>query len=848
MWGRSAGLASNPDGCGHRATQRLPLGRVAGVTSISGRSFGWLEGVSGRFALGVALVLSVVVGTFTTAVGGVSSFESDDFNAAVLDGRWSVVDPVGDGSVVVSGAGSGDARLGLAVPGGVNHNGSSGDSLRVMQGAVDEDFEIEVKFDSVPVAKYQQQGVLVAQDDDDWLLFSVHHNGKTVKSYTASVMGGVVSTVSSSKATVGSSAYLRVSRVGDLWTYSVSADGVAWQEEASFSRGLAVGSVGPFAANYLSNGNAPQFTALVDYFFNTDSPVVPEDPSGAQVTLSTGVVGQGTVTRSPDEPTYDVGSSVEMTAVSDPGWSFSGWSGDLVGSTNPATVVLGGDSTVTATFVQDSTPPVVSAVAVTGITSSGATVSWTTDEPATSSVAVGTTTAYELGTFGSSGLTTGHSVVVSGLAASTLHHFEISSTDQAGNTATEPDGTFTTAVGSGPMIDVWEGPTQVFGVPGIAQRWVNILGNASDPDGVATMSYSLNGGPSVPMGIGPDGRRLVNAGDFNVDVLVSSLLVGANVVDVTATDGVGETTQVSVVVDHQTGSTWPLPYAPNMGAASKPSDIGQVVDGKWEVNGGLLSTGDADIGYDRLVSIGDPGWTDIEATFTMRVNSLANPPGPVSGQPMAGFLLRWNGHNAKGGGHQPQIGYLPNGSSEPTPFGALGVWRNGDDGGRLEIRDHRAVVQATDGSFDLTLGETYRVRARVVDDPVTGSSTYSFRVWPDGAVEPSTWDLEYTAGTLDYEPGSGSLVLLAHEADVDFGEIAVQPASASSEGSVLGAASGETDALVLVPLQLATFGLLWRWSRLRSGRRPLPAAGSPRRARSSLGETRRRPFISASTS
>ena len=45
-----------------------------------------------------------------------------------------------------------------------------------------------------------------------------------------------------------------------------------------------------------------------------------------------------------------------------------------------------------------------------------------------------------------------------------------------------------------PDIDLWEGHTQYFGENGSPQPYVNILGSVSDPDGIASLVYSLNGG------------------------------------------------------------------------------------------------------------------------------------------------------------------------------------------------------------------------------------------------------------------------------------------------------------------------------------------------------------------
>ena len=75
--------------------------------------------------------------------------------------------------------------------------------------------------------------------------------------------------------------------------------------------------------------------------------------SRAQYTLTVNIVGSGSVTKNPDQATYTNGTVVTLTAVPDAGWSFSNWSGDLTGSTNPDTITMDSNKTVTATFTQD---------------------------------------------------------------------------------------------------------------------------------------------------------------------------------------------------------------------------------------------------------------------------------------------------------------------------------------------------------------------------------------------------------------------------------------------------------------------------------------------------------------
>jgi uncharacterized repeat protein (TIGR02543 family) len=75
-----------------------------------------------------------------------------------------------------------------------------------------------------------------------------------------------------------------------------------------------------------------------------------------QYTLTVNTVGNGSVTKDPDQATYTYGQTVDLTADGDPGWSFDHWSGDLGGSTNPDQITITDDMSVTAHFVEDSCP------------------------------------------------------------------------------------------------------------------------------------------------------------------------------------------------------------------------------------------------------------------------------------------------------------------------------------------------------------------------------------------------------------------------------------------------------------------------------------------------------------
>ena len=107
---------------------------------------------------------------------------------------------------------------------------------------------------------------------------------------------------------------------------------------------------------------------------------------------------------------------------------------------NQITIV---DFALTAVPV-DETAPVISAVAAGNVTADSATITWTTDEAADSRVDYGLDTGYGASN-DDSGLTTSHSIALSGLTAKTTYHYQVTSADSSGNSSSSGDFTFTTA-------------------------------------------------------------------------------------------------------------------------------------------------------------------------------------------------------------------------------------------------------------------------------------------------------------------------------------------------------------------------------------------------------------------
>jgi len=297
----------------------------------------------------------------TTTIPVPNSNLSDVFNASSLDAtQWLYLDPLNDGSMSLTGS-----QLALSVPAGEHYFGASNDTVRVMQPIVDEDFVMDVKFDSLPTKKFQVQGILVEQDANTLLRFEIYSDGNQLKLYTASYRNGTSDSQYNAPLASGSPLYLRVERVGQQWTVSTSFDGVAWQEATSFVHALVANEVGVYAGN--TGSTPPAFTALIDeitlYAASSPPPRVPPPVDTVAPVIS------------------DVFASVR---AADGG----------------AEVIL----------------------------------SWTTDEPTTSSVAYGETTSYEVGSSTSAG-TTEHSVTLTGLIEGTLYHYQVTATDASGNSS-----------------------------------------------------------------------------------------------------------------------------------------------------------------------------------------------------------------------------------------------------------------------------------------------------------------------------------------------------------------------------------------------------------------------------
>lgn len=213
-----------------------------------------------------------------------------------------------------------------------------------------------------------------------------------------------------------------------------------------------------------------------------------------------------------------------------------------------------------STATGDTTAPVISSISAGTPSSSGTTITWTTDEASNSQVEYGTTTSYGQSTLQNSTLHTTHSQALSGLSASTLYHYRVKSADASGNLAVSGDATFTTASGSGTdpsVVGSW-GP--VVGWPEVsihaaltpAGKVLTWQGDFSqggqqyllDP---ATGNYTQV--PSAAADLFCAGQAVLSDGRILV-VGGTSTKGGLGIRDVTAFDPVTETWQTLAPMNH----------------------------------------------------------------------------------------------------------------------------------------------------------------------------------------------------------------------------------------------------------------------------------------------------------
>ena len=315
---------------------------------------------------------------------------------------------------------------------------------------------------------------------------------------------------------------------------------------------------------------------------------------------------------------------------------------------------------------------------------------------------------------------------------------------------------------SPPVINTWYGyATSPSGQPGISQKWANILGNVSTDINLSTLVYKINDGSEQSLSFGPDRRRLPGEGDFNIEIDHTSLNVGFNQIEIKAKDSNDQISTKTVTINYDPTNYWPIPYTADWGTLTTIQDIesiSHIVDGLWTLTNDGIRT--AQTGYDRTIAIGDETWPthNYEVTVPFTLHS------DFSG---IGFAVGWQGHE---GSYSPRKGW---------PIQALAWIRKNNKtsfnivtyGGLIDWEVNRESQEIT----PLVIGEKYVLKSysKLLNN---GVSQFKVKFWKQNEGEPINWNMHADVPTRD-----GSVLLVAHKADVTFGNVSIKQASSSAD-------------------------------------------------------------------
>ncbi|MEV4541816.1 ThuA domain-containing protein [Micromonospora echinaurantiaca] len=194
---------------------------------------------------------------------------SDEFTGDTLDKcRWDAIlreNPTG--YRVTGGA------LRIDVPNGdIYGSGNSGPANFILQNAPTGDWTLETKVDgSLLNEQYQQAGLIVHADDDNYLKFDYIVDNQPGQPVTRRIefrseIGGAVQNPQPEAGNLTASVwYLRLARTGDTFTASYSADGTSWTALTALTNS-AVGATPNVGLFTLGANQTASKTAAFDYF------------------------------------------------------------------------------------------------------------------------------------------------------------------------------------------------------------------------------------------------------------------------------------------------------------------------------------------------------------------------------------------------------------------------------------------------------------------------------------------------------------------------------------------------------------------------------------------------------
>ncbi len=219
-------------------------------------------------------------------------------------------------------------------------------------------------------------------------------------------------------------------------------------------------------------------------------------------TLTVTVIGNGTVAKAPDQPSYNSGSTVVLTANPAAGWHLDSWSGDASGHASPLNVLMDADKNITATFLPD-----IYTWNKTGTASYGVSTNWTPERhtPNTDDVLQ---------------FSAGGSVVVTDVPTETIGELLLSNNSSA-NLQSNAAVTLTLSGGAGTDLSVPSGSTLSLSAA-LSTNSINIALAAMATGTVGgTVNLSGTGTPHKLTALGAGALHFLTASQFVVGTGIS---------------------------------------------------------------------------------------------------------------------------------------------------------------------------------------------------------------------------------------------------------------------------------------------------------------------------------------
>ena len=173
-------------------------------------------------------------------------------------------------------------------------------------------------------------------------------SGQTAQDYTATML---TYTISGNVGTVVSAASGEVQAAAAL--SGVVMDGLPGDPTTDASGNYTAtadygfsGTVTPTLAGYSFTPASRDYTSVRSDQLDNDYAA-----SIIQHTLTIIAGSNGTTSPTAGTSTHEYGAQVQVTATADSGYQFSSWTGDATGSTNPITITMDADKTITANFI-----------------------------------------------------------------------------------------------------------------------------------------------------------------------------------------------------------------------------------------------------------------------------------------------------------------------------------------------------------------------------------------------------------------------------------------------------------------------------------------------------------------